>query len=329
MALCSAGARSWVQRPDRQNKLIAELTRGFREDAFPGYTHFVANVSEVPALPATWASALRAARGIYLLSSARTKEQYVGSATGGCHAPGCTATVLCRAHIVPQGFARTLSEPGGHNRAVRATGSKPANQPNGQFDPAILCGPCDGRLGLFDAYAIDFCDALPRSVNERTGSPLQREPFDGTHFAKAMLAILWRASISARVEWSDISFGPYEGQAADILFGDNSLADQDIFEIVLLRYASRHLDTRKFIFHPIHIRSGPLNMYAMGVGGFLVLTKVDQRSFHTPMRPYLIAGASRLETVHIRFEETGEFDFFRRAAAEERKRKVVSTRSPR
>ena len=77
-----AGARSWVQRPDRQNKPIVELTRAFREDAFPGYTHFIANISDVQGLPATWVSALRAARGVYLLTSAKTREQYVGSATG-------------------------------------------------------------------------------------------------------------------------------------------------------------------------------------------------------------------------------------------------------
>jgi hypothetical protein len=77
-----AGARSWVQRADRQNKPIVELTRTFREDAFPGYTHFIANVSDVHGLPATWISALRAARGVYLLTSSKTREQYVGSATG-------------------------------------------------------------------------------------------------------------------------------------------------------------------------------------------------------------------------------------------------------
>ena len=77
-----AGARTWIQRPDRQNKPIVELTRMFREDAFPGYTHFVTNMSEIQGLPATWVSALRAARGVYLLTSAKTREQYVGSATG-------------------------------------------------------------------------------------------------------------------------------------------------------------------------------------------------------------------------------------------------------
>jgi hypothetical protein len=76
------GARSWVQRADRQNKQIVQLTRAFQEEEFPGFTQFVTNVSEVPVLPAGWLSALRAARGVYLLTSARTKEQYVGSATG-------------------------------------------------------------------------------------------------------------------------------------------------------------------------------------------------------------------------------------------------------
>lgn len=60
----------------------------FREDAFPGYTHFIALVSEVETMPVGWIAALRAARGIYLLSSLKTREQYVGSATGdgGFHA---------------------------------------------------------------------------------------------------------------------------------------------------------------------------------------------------------------------------------------------------
>ncbi|MCF3936173.1 GIY-YIG nuclease family protein [Acuticoccus sp. M5D2P5] len=76
------GARSWVQRADMQVKAIVELTKVFREDAFPGYTHFVTNVSEIQGLPLTWASALRVARGVYLLTSAKTREQHVGSATG-------------------------------------------------------------------------------------------------------------------------------------------------------------------------------------------------------------------------------------------------------
>jgi hypothetical protein len=77
-----SGARTWVQRPDLQDKEIVELNRAFHEDPFPGYAHFRHNLSEIEGLPGSWASALMAARGVYLLVSARTREQYVGSATG-------------------------------------------------------------------------------------------------------------------------------------------------------------------------------------------------------------------------------------------------------
>lgn len=77
-----AGTRSWVQRAENQAKTIVEITRVFQEEAFPGYTRFIGNLSAIEALPTGWLTALRAARGIYLLTCPRTREQYVGSATG-------------------------------------------------------------------------------------------------------------------------------------------------------------------------------------------------------------------------------------------------------
>lgn len=75
-------AITWAQRAHNQPKPIMELTRVFQEEAFPGYTSFIANLSTVEALPLSWLAALRAARGVYLLTCPRTKEQYVGSAYG-------------------------------------------------------------------------------------------------------------------------------------------------------------------------------------------------------------------------------------------------------
>ena len=54
----------------------------FQEEAFPGYTRFIGNLSTLGGLPVGWQSALSAARGVYLLTCPRTREQYVGSATG-------------------------------------------------------------------------------------------------------------------------------------------------------------------------------------------------------------------------------------------------------
>lgn len=75
-------AITWVQRAHAQPKPILEITRIFREEEFPGYTAFIASLSALETLPAGWRVALRAARGVYLLTCPRTREQYVGSATG-------------------------------------------------------------------------------------------------------------------------------------------------------------------------------------------------------------------------------------------------------
>lgn len=74
--------RTWPQLAANQPKPIVEITRTFQEEIFPGYANFIANLSTVEALPVGWLSALRSARGVYLLTCPRTKEQYVGSAYG-------------------------------------------------------------------------------------------------------------------------------------------------------------------------------------------------------------------------------------------------------
>jgi len=76
------GALAWVQYPERNDKPVTELRRTFREDAFPGFLNFVQPLSKLDKLPKSWITALRASRGVYLLTCPKTKEQYVGSASG-------------------------------------------------------------------------------------------------------------------------------------------------------------------------------------------------------------------------------------------------------
>ncbi|WP_066721967.1 GIY-YIG nuclease family protein [Sphingomonas pituitosa] len=76
------GTRTWAQKAADQPKPIVEITRVFKEEEFPGYTRFIARLSGLGALPPSWLTALRAAKGVYLLTCPDTKEQYVGSAYG-------------------------------------------------------------------------------------------------------------------------------------------------------------------------------------------------------------------------------------------------------
>jgi hypothetical protein len=76
------GERAWLQRADRQNKVVLQIKEAFGEPEFPGFARFIAPLSRVERLPAAWVAALSSSRGVYLLTCPRTREQYVGSATG-------------------------------------------------------------------------------------------------------------------------------------------------------------------------------------------------------------------------------------------------------
>jgi hypothetical protein len=77
-----SGRRAWIQRADRHNKDVVELRAEFKEPDFPGFLNFMEPLSKLDKLPKSWITALRSTRGVYLLTCPRTKEQYVGSATG-------------------------------------------------------------------------------------------------------------------------------------------------------------------------------------------------------------------------------------------------------
>lgn len=77
-----AGALAWVQYAERNNKPVTELRLSFQEPAFPGFLNFIQELSKLEKVPMSWVVALQSSRGVYLLTCPRTKEQYVGSATG-------------------------------------------------------------------------------------------------------------------------------------------------------------------------------------------------------------------------------------------------------
>jgi hypothetical protein len=77
-----AGTRSWVQIAGQQNKVVTEVLRAFSEPMFPGFGRLIVPLSQMDALPRSWIETLRSTRGVYLLTCPRTREQYIGSASG-------------------------------------------------------------------------------------------------------------------------------------------------------------------------------------------------------------------------------------------------------
>jgi len=77
-----AGLKAWIQRADKQNKNIIVIRKNLSEPDFPGFARFIEPLSKIEGLYPSWITALRSSKGIYVLTCTKTKEQYVGSATG-------------------------------------------------------------------------------------------------------------------------------------------------------------------------------------------------------------------------------------------------------
>lgn len=75
-----AGMRRWSQHADRNLKPLVELRRQDSDPPYPGHSAFVRQLSDLESLPASWRAILANARGVYLLTCPRTREQYVGGA---------------------------------------------------------------------------------------------------------------------------------------------------------------------------------------------------------------------------------------------------------
>lgn len=74
--------RAWFQLASNQEKPIVEIKREYSDPAFPGYLQFIDSLSRIATLPPTWIEMLKVAKGVYVLTFPRTKELYIGSATG-------------------------------------------------------------------------------------------------------------------------------------------------------------------------------------------------------------------------------------------------------
>lgn len=77
-----AGHLAWVQHAAKRNKIITELREKYKEPVFPGFLKFIQPLSKINSIPSTWKMMLKSVKGVYLLTCPKTKELYIGSATG-------------------------------------------------------------------------------------------------------------------------------------------------------------------------------------------------------------------------------------------------------
>ncbi len=232
-----------------------------------------------------------------------------------CSRPGCTATNLCNAHIVPKGFARDIRTDGAANRRLTAQGSTAAFPALGDYDPAILCADCDHQLGKLDNYAIETFRRFG-TVHHRLGTRATLDNVDGDRIARFILSVLWRASISKRREWSSASLGPFSDRAGAVAFGDRPLTDLPEYQLIAYRYLTDDaFDPTRLYSTPTRARMEGLNTMIIALSGFRFVAKIDQRSFPALLDPVIINGKTCLTAFVVDYRSGADLQAIYRAVS--------------
>ena len=224
-----------------------------------------------------------------------------------CKGLNCSSTDLIEAHIIPKGFARLIRGPG-PNVALSVQQVREAKPQLGEYDADILCATCDQKLGYFDDYAVDLCKTFERKHVRLSNDIFELQGFDGDKFTKFVLAVLWRASISNRSTFKDVSLGPYENKARDVLFGANTLQQLKSFEVLVQRYTSAHLDMREIYTIPTRAPFMNLSAYGFMLSGLRILAKFDRRPLAPGFGHFVTNSTSTLHGLFVEFEKTPEFE---------------------
>jgi hypothetical protein len=221
-----------------------------------------------------------------------------------CRGYHCASTDLIEAHIVPRGFARDVMGSYTSNRLISIDNVRTTH--HGVFDRGILCAACDGMLGDLDNYALTVCRRFRRDRIIRDDGLFELTNVDGDRFATFVLSILWRASVSSRIEVSKVSLGSYEGNAGEIIFGAKPLASLPDYQLLVGRY----LRTGKF--NPAGNFTYPARMtreltgWYFALNGFRILAKLDAAPLPAEIGPAIVNANDRLIGSFMKYESTTE-----------------------
>ncbi|CAN5568592.1 hypothetical protein BH09GEM1_BH09GEM1_37980 [soil metagenome] len=189
---------------------------------------------------------------------------------------------LIEAHIIPKPFFRAY---GDGRRAPKllsnSAGVRPKRVRTGFYDSGILCGPCDGRIGIWDQYGVDL---LIRQLGAFQPFPSSTAPigFILPTFSYALLrlfvlSVLWRAHITTHEAFKAVKLGPYAIRL-ERMIAEADPGDPGEFCTVLSGFTvgGRFPGIGVPIMDPFRERWAGVNAYRLSLGVITAYVKTDK-----------------------------------------------------
>ncbi|HSX44488.1 MAG TPA: hypothetical protein VLF39_00035 [Candidatus Saccharimonadales bacterium] len=188
---------------------------------------------------------------------------------------------LIKSHIIPRSILRILSlgeKFDGQIIAIHQNKKTPVRRPGGAYE-YMLCSKCDGSLGAYDQYIQKFVSNV-KLQRDKSNLGWITEGFDNNYIKLFCMSYLWRASITSKKEFSDVSLGEkHENMLRKLIYDKNpgSVNDYSVF-IGKFVSSSKHGLFSKIIMVPARTRIGNINFYEIYLPNlYKIFIKVDQQ----------------------------------------------------
>jgi len=153
---------------------------------------------------------------------------------------------------------------------------------SGEFESNILCLSCDNeKLGRLERYAsLMLYDGNPKVLEFRETPDgmifLYCAEIDYKQFKLFLLSILWRASISTRPIFREVSLGPYEERLRQMLLNEDP-GQQMTFPCVILTYLNIKDLPSDIVAQPARAKVDSGTVYKFMIGGMIYIFAVTKQ----------------------------------------------------
>jgi len=217
---------------------------------------------------------------------------------------------LCRSHIIPEYFYKTLYDPKTHSFAQSSSDPTRKDLPRqkGLWE-YLLCSDCEGIINDYEKYAIHAFFEKNSIFIENKGEYLLVSGLDYTKFKLFQISLIWRMGISSKEPYKVVNLHKHEDVMRKMLLNGDPGEPHKYASMLI--FSPKHYPLKSGLITPIEKGKfdpeGARNIcYFHFFGGFIWAYIV---SSHTHMMPAQKAILQKDGTMQIELSEKG-VDFY-------------------
>lgn len=188
----------------------------------------------------------------------------------------CGSYELIKAHLIPRAFCVEIQTGKSHAAAATQNGGFEVKQ-SGVWDREILCGDCDGKLGVFEQYAHRVAQDIRQHGSGVSWKANLLVGTENLRILRFCAGILYKYSLTTRAN-GRIELGRYKDVLREFIFNLDSNVPSELDVIVMrpLRYSD---DRDVFAYRaPVMDYQSGVNLYRMMMGGLIFFVHLDKRT---------------------------------------------------